>query len=79
MLISFIWGRQVFKVNYNYKKIIAYSLLAVGLFFISLRLTDVGLVLRLSINTTLIMVYLMVVFFVERKYFIKGKQQGAGF
>jgi O-antigen/teichoic acid export membrane protein len=78
MLISFVWGRKVFKVKYNFKKIIAYSILAVALFFISGLFTNIELKQRLFINTGLISVYLMVVFFIEKKYFMKRKQNSAG-
>jgi O-antigen/teichoic acid export membrane protein len=66
MLISFFWGRQVFKVKYNIKKIIAYSVLAVVLFFLSGFFDHIGLRLRLLLNTGLIAVYVALVFFFER-------------
>ncbi|RLD45562.1 MAG: polysaccharide biosynthesis protein [Bacteroidetes bacterium] len=70
MFVSFIWGRKVFKVNYNIKKLMAYSILAVGLFFLSGLLAHNDLGLRLLINTGLILVYIAAVFFFERRYFV---------
>ncbi len=72
MLISFLWGRHVFKVSYNYKKLIAYSILAVALFYLSGLFVDVELGLRLLINTGLISVYIALVFLFERRTFIRG-------
>lgn len=72
MLISFVWGRQVFKVNYNFKKLIAYSILAVALFYLSGLFVDVELGLRLLINTALISLYIALVFLFERRTFIGG-------
>ena len=72
MLISFIWGRKVFKVNYNFKKLIAYSVLAIALFFLSVLFDDIEFVCRMLINTGLILFYLIVVVFFERRQFLSG-------
>jgi O-antigen/teichoic acid export membrane protein len=74
MLISFAWGRKVFKVDYDLKKIISYSVLAIALFFLSRQLENVNLGGRLLINTGLITVYVMIVFFFERRNFTKANQ-----
>ena len=70
MLISFVWGRKVFKVAYNFKKLIAYSILALTLFFLSGLFKDVEQGIHLLINTALIAVYLVIVFLFERDFFI---------
>ncbi len=69
MLISFVWGRKVYRVNYDFKKLIAYSLLAVLLYVLAEVLKATGLPRHLLVNTLLMLVYLSVVFFVERKAF----------
>ncbi len=70
MIISFIWGRKVFKVNYNFKKLIAYSVLAIALFFLSVLFNDIEFIYRMLINTGLITLYLIVVVFFERRQFL---------
>ncbi|MCF6169717.1 MAG: oligosaccharide flippase family protein [Bacteroidales bacterium] len=67
MLISFVWGRRVYRVNYNFKKLIAYSLFAVGLYFLSALFADIELELRLLLNTGLLLIYMAAVFFFERR------------
>jgi O-antigen/teichoic acid export membrane protein len=71
MLISFFWGRKVYRVNYNFKKILVYTVLAVSLFFISL-LPDFGKDLfHLLFNSVLMMAYLIVVYLLERKHVLR--------
>ncbi|MCF6341609.1 MAG: oligosaccharide flippase family protein [Bacteroidales bacterium] len=69
LLISFVWGRRVYRINYNFKKLLAYSLLAVGLYFLAGLFTDVEYGFHLLINTVLIAVYVGFVFLFERKFF----------
>ena len=69
MIISYLWGRKVYKVNYNLKKIGLYSILAIGIYFLSqIELTE-ALSTQTIINTFLLMGYVAVVYFIERKHF----------
>lgn len=67
MIISYFWGRRIYPVAYNLKKILAYTLLAVFLYFLSTvpEIRHDGL--RLFFNTSLMVVYLLSVFFFERR------------
>lgn len=74
MIISYLWGRKVYKVNYNLKKIGFYSILAPGIYFLSqLNLTET-LYTQTMINTFLLIGYVATVYLIERKHFrIKQK------
>jgi len=73
MIISFVWGKQVFNIKYNLKKILAYTLLAVALYLISGLFTDFEMGVRMLLNTALILVYLATAFYFERSFFLKAK------
>lgn len=75
MLISFIWGRQIFKIKYNLRKIIAYTALAVGLYFTSRLFAELNLNIRILLNSSLILVYLVTAIYFERKFFLQGRSR----
>ena len=51
MLISFLWGRRIYRVDYNLKKIGLYTLLAVGLFAINSTFRLNTVLLQLTLNS----------------------------
>lgn len=67
MLVSYFWGQKVFPVPYQVGRIVLYIVFAFGLYILSNLFNDYSLVLRLTINTFLILVYLGSVFVFERK------------
>ena len=67
MLISYFWGQKVFPVPYQVGRIAIYMVLAIGLFLLSTVFSDFSLMMRLIVNTILILIYLGTVFVVERK------------
>lgn len=67
MLISYVWGRKVYKVQYNLKKIILYTILAIALFLISVLVKENLVSIHLLINTLLFISFIAVVFISERK------------
>jgi len=70
VVVSFIWGKKLFPVPYNLKKIIAYSLVALAAYFISVYLPVGNEVLKMSANTVLILVFVGFVLLTEkRKWF----------
>jgi O-antigen/teichoic acid export membrane protein len=71
MVISFIWGRKVYRVNYNFKKILIYTLFAVSLFFISLLPVFSKDLYHLLFNSVLMMAYLTVVYLLEKKHVLQ--------
>jgi O-antigen/teichoic acid export membrane protein len=67
MVISFFWGRKVYRVDYNFRKIIAYTLLAVALFVISIIPVYRSDAFHLFVNSVLMLIYLLSVYLFERK------------
>ena len=65
MLISFFWGRKFYPVPYNIRRILFYLLLSVAIYFFSLEIRVDSLPIRLSINTTLLLGYLCIIFLLE--------------
>ena len=67
MLVSYFWGQRVFPVPYQVGRIVFYMIFAIGIFLLSTIFNDYGLILKMIINTLLILVYLGTVFVFERK------------
>lgn len=67
MLVSYFWGQRVFPVPYQVVRIILYTIFAVGLYLISTMFGNLNLIIKLTINTLLILIYLGTVFVFERK------------
>ena len=67
MLVSYFWGQKVFPVPYQVGRIILYMIFAIGLFLLSTVFSEYSLIIRLIINTVLIIIYLGIVFIFERK------------
>lgn len=67
MLISFFWGRKIFPVHYNLKKIFLFSATALSFYFISTRLTGYSTETHLIVGGVLLSVYSLVVWFNIRK------------
>lgn len=67
MLVSYFWGQKVYPIPYQVGRIVLYMLFAIGLFLLSTVFNDYSLVLRLTLNTLLIVVYLGTVYVSERK------------
>jgi len=66
MVLSYFLGKKYYPVNYNLKRIFGYIGLALLLFFISRFINLDSLVVRLFIHTGLILVFLSVVWFIEK-------------
>lgn len=65
MLISYFWGRKVYKVDYNLKKILLYSSLAIALYFLSTILQVKTDAVHFLINSGLLLTYFLIVYFFE--------------
>ncbi len=65
MLISYFWGRSVYPVPYNLPRIFLYLSLGAGLYFLSRTFDHYGQIIRLSLNTLLLAVFLLTVYFKE--------------
>ncbi len=67
MMVSFFWGRKVYKVNYKYGRLILYSALALLLFFVFRRMDIQQQAIRLITSAIFILIFLSAAFFMERK------------
>ena len=69
MVMSFFLGRRFYRVRYEIRTILVYIFLAVILFLVANHLEIQSLFSRLAVNSGLILVFLGVVFVLERKKF----------
>lgn len=67
MLVSFVWGYRIFRIKYQYFKLIFYSVLAVGIYFVSQTITISSIIIHLFYNTLFILLFLISVYFLEVK------------
>lgn len=67
MIVSYFWGRKIFTVPYNIKKILGYSIVALIIYFASGQIHIEHQVLTLLVNDTLILAFIAFVLLVERK------------
>lgn len=67
VVCSYLWGQKVFKVNYDLLKIFGFTVLALILYFAKSLIVTSNLFLSLSYSTLLIIIFLLVVLFTERK------------
>lgn len=69
VILSFIWGQKYYRIKYQIGRIGFYTLIALGLFLVSYFLPFDQRWLSLGINSILMMIFLIIVFFRERKDF----------
>jgi len=67
MVLSLLIGRKYYPIPYNIGRILMYLLISVGIYFLSLQIPVEGLAIKLSINTLLLLGYLVFIYFMERK------------
>lgn len=67
MLVSYFWGQKVYPIPYQVGRVFLYIAFALGLYFVSTLYSECYLNIKLIINTLLIIVFIIVVFFAERK------------
>ena len=67
MLVSYFWGQKNFPIPYQIGRIAIYCSLAAILYFISSLFNDFNIILKLSLNTIMILLFMTVVFIMERK------------
>ncbi len=69
MVISFVWGQKDYRIPYAWKKLCAYILIVVLLFFIHEAIVYFfeGAIVNFSAATLLLLIYLWLIISVERK------------
>ena len=68
MVISYFLGRKHYHVPYKVFRIFFYIALAVGIYFLSTLIPELSSVLKMSIHTTLLLLYIAIIYIVDRKY-----------
>lgn len=68
MLISYFWGRKIYKVNYEIKKLLVYALLAVLIYYISTIIKIDNAIVSFLISSILFLTYVGIAFINERKF-----------
>jgi O-antigen/teichoic acid export membrane protein len=73
MVISFVWGQKNYRIPYAWRKLVAYIVIAVILFFIHKGLTSFipNIYFDLTVAAVLLFIYTSFILFVERKEFQK--------
>jgi len=66
-LVSYFWGQKYFPIPYQIGRIATYFVLAIGLYLTSFLFNGFSLVIKLTFNTLLILVYIGTVILYERK------------
>lgn len=67
MLVSYFWGQRVMPIPYQVGRIMIYCVIAAIIFFASTLTAELDIVLKLSLNTLMILMFTGVVFIMERK------------
>jgi O-antigen/teichoic acid export membrane protein len=84
MIISFAWGQKVYPVPYVWKKLLAYMVIVLLVYFVFLGLSSLShsLIYRLVVGTILMGAYIVFILLVERREFrrlpVIGKFLGGG-
>jgi O-antigen/teichoic acid export membrane protein len=65
VILSFIWGQKYYRINYQRRRIGFYVLVTLGLFLISYFLPFEQKSISLGINSILMVIFLVIVFFKE--------------
>lgn len=71
MVISYFWGQKIYRVDYELKKLFAYSGLALILFFISTYFNNFSSLIHISVNTLLMVIFLSAVYFNDVRQLIR--------
>ena len=66
MIISYIWGRKIYRVNYEINKILLYTLMAVIIYYISKYTFDFQTSVYYIFVTFLLTFYILFVFVIEK-------------
>lgn len=67
MSVSYFWGQRIMPIPYQIGRITIYCIVAAILFFVSTLTSEMSALLELSLNTMMILMFLGIVFIMERK------------
>ncbi len=66
VIISFVWSRKYMKIKYQYGRIFIYVIFALTLYFISLQIELNSAVIKFLIKNTFLIIYLGIIFKIEK-------------
>jgi O-antigen/teichoic acid export membrane protein len=67
MIINYIWGQKVYPIPYDLKRIGTYFTLSLILYFLSFLAAGTPFLIRFSINTLLLLSFLLIFYVLEKK------------
>ncbi len=67
MLVSYFWGQKVLHIPYQVGRITIYFIFALILYYLSTLFVEMNMAVKLSLNTILLLLFVVVVFLAERK------------
>lgn len=67
MLTSYFWGQMHLPIPYQTGRIAVYCIIAALMFVISTMTTEISSLARLGINTVMILIFIVLVYFMEKK------------
>jgi O-antigen/teichoic acid export membrane protein len=69
VILSYYWGQKFYRIDYQLKRIGFYTLLSLALYLISYFMPVESLAVTLVVNFILLMVFVIIVFYKERREF----------
>jgi O-antigen/teichoic acid export membrane protein len=69
VVLSYYWGQKYYRIEYQFGRIGFYTVLTIALFLFGYYLPVESSILKLGINTALFLVFIIVVFFKEKREF----------
>jgi O-antigen/teichoic acid export membrane protein len=70
MVLSYVWGQKYYHIKYNLKRIFSYLGLALAFYFISYFFHLDNIIFRFIFNTFLLLLFIVLVLFIEKPPFI---------
>lgn len=67
MTISYLWGRKVYRINYEIKRILLYSILATSIYFIAFYFLVFQPIINYSLTALLLIFYALFVIYKEKQ------------
>ncbi|MDD2344559.1 MAG: polysaccharide biosynthesis C-terminal domain-containing protein [Bacteroidales bacterium] len=67
MVLSYLLSQKYYFIKYNFKKVFGYLFLALGIYYGSTFIPEIEKTTNLAINTVLLLIYISILFLIERK------------
>jgi O-antigen/teichoic acid export membrane protein len=73
MIVSYLWGRKIYPINYEINKIIIYTIAAATIYYISQFSSGFQISTNYILNTFLLLVYVLFVYVIENQNKLQKK------